>query len=62
MEDEESEAMAAVIADMGNAARAAKVKKYSPKPPPVAVAVEAEEPSGENQAPSMEELAAMLGC
>lgn len=60
-DDIESDAMARVIESMGDAAKAAKVKKYTPKPKAVEMECAPEEPSGESNVPSMEELAALLG-
>ena len=56
----EEEAMDAVLADMGRAAREFKAKKYAPKPQPAPEVVEAA-PEADGSQPTMAELAAMLG-
>lgn len=60
MKDPNDEAMDAVIASMGAAAKHYKMKKWEPKPPPAAEAPS--EPAAEDTGmPTADELSAILG-
>jgi predicted flap endonuclease-1-like 5' DNA nuclease len=58
---DDEKAMRMVIDGMGEAARAAKIRKYTPKPAPAAEP--AEQPAAEEAeaAPSIDDLARMIG-